>query len=126
LAIAVLARPVLAADPLDDSRPMLCAPAEVTQCGPEAGCEGVPLDEIDLPAQLRVDFKGKQLRAVEGERTSPIQSVSKDDAVLVVQGSQNGRGWSLVVDRASGRMSAAAADAEGAFFITGTCSAEPR
>lgn len=50
--------------------------------------------------------------------------VEVGEAVLVVQGSQNGRGWSLVIDRTTGRMAASVADAEGGFVVAGSCAAE--
>ena len=78
---------------------------------------------IELPPQLRLSFARKLLSAPESERSSPIHTVEIDPAVLVVQGSQHGRGWSMVIDRASGALSGTIADAEGAFIVTGICTA---
>jgi hypothetical protein len=39
------------------------------------------------------------------------------------QAGGNGRGWSLAIDRASGRMSGTIAETEGAFVVTGACRA---
>jgi hypothetical protein len=55
---------------------------------------------------------------------SPISTIESLDDVLVLQGHQNGRGWTAVVDRASGHLSASLASAEGAFVLAGGCTAE--
>ena len=112
------------ADPtIDGKRDLTCEPQHVAQCGESALCATVALNDIELPTRLLVSFAQKKLSVPEGERSSPIHTVEIDPAVLVVQGSQNGRGWSMVIDRASGALSATIADTEGAFIITGTCSA---
>jgi hypothetical protein len=41
--------------------------------------------------------------------------------VLLLQGHQDGRGWTLVIERANGALSATVADAEGGFMLTGAC-----
>jgi hypothetical protein len=45
--------------------------------------------------------------------------------VLIAQGSQNGRGWSMTIDRASGRMTGTIAEADGAFVLFGSCENAP-
>jgi hypothetical protein len=64
------------------------------------------------------------LTAQEPPRTSPIKAVEALDAVLVLQGHQNGRGWTMVIERATGHLSATLADAEGAFVLAGACTAQ--
>jgi hypothetical protein len=39
----------------------------------------------------------------------------------VLQGGQHGRGWSVVIMEASGRMSAAVVDSDAAFTVFGAC-----
>ena len=112
------------AEPLDASKPLVCSIAEVAACDGTATCSDTSLEQIDLPPLWRVDFAAKQLASPDGQRTSPIAALETLDAVLVLQGHQNGRGWTLVIDRASGHLSGSAADAEGAFVLAGSCTAE--
>jgi hypothetical protein len=122
--VAVLLAPALAgAEPLDTARPLRCVPTEVSECDLAAHCEQVEFGEASMPPLFRVDFGAKQVASVDGARTSPIGAVDVADDVLVVQGTQNGRGWSLVVERETGHMSASIAEREGAFVLAGTCSA---
>ena len=81
----------------------------------------MPREEIELPAKLKVDFGAKKLVTPDGSRSSPIRSVDVEEAVLIVQGSQNGRGWSLAIDRATGHMSGTIAEAAGSFVVNGSC-----
>jgi hypothetical protein len=60
--------------------------------------------------------------AAEGAVAGVI--VETQDAVLLLQGHQSGRGWTLVIERATGHLSASAADAEGTFALAGSCTAE--
>jgi hypothetical protein len=120
-ASCLLARGVAAGPAIDGKRDLVCEPKHLAQCDPDALCATIAPEDVELPAQLRVSFRQKKLSAPDSDRTSPIRSVEIDPAVVVVQGSQNGRGWSMVIDRASGALSGTIADAEGAIVVGGTC-----
>ena len=122
--LAVLAPALLRAEALDGSKPLVCEIVEAAECDGVAACTDVTLDQIDLPSLWRIDFAAKQLASADGARSSPIAALETLDGALVLQGHQNGRGWTLVVDRATGHLSASAADAEGAFVLAGSCSAK--
>ena len=109
------------AESLDAAQPLVCALAEASECDGVARCADVAVADIDLPSAVRVDFAGKQLLSEDGARTSPIATVETLDAVVVLQGHQNGRGWTMVIERATGHLSAAVADAEGSFALAGAC-----
>jgi hypothetical protein len=111
------------ADGFDGKASLECAPAAVAECDGYATCETVPADEIELPPQLNVDFQAKKLVTPDGTRSSPIRSVDVEENTLIVQGSQNGRGWSLAIDRATGKMSGTISESAGAFVVTGSCRA---
>ena len=117
---ALLAADALA-EGLDASQSLMCDLAEVTQCDGAAKCFSVTFEQIDLPPVIQVDFAEKQIETEDGQRRSPIASVETQDAVLLLQGHQNGRGWTLVIERSTGAMSAALADAEGGLVVTGAC-----
>jgi hypothetical protein len=130
--IPVLSLPVLSlllalaarAEGLDTTKTLSCALAEAAQCDGVAQCSDVAVEELDLPPLWRVDFAARQLASADGQRTSPIAALETLDNVLVLQGHQNGRGWTLVIERATGHLSLSAADAEGAFVLAGACTAE--
>jgi hypothetical protein len=111
-----------AADALDGSKALVCDLAEAAECDGVAACADVSAEQIDLPPVIHVDFAASKLVSASDEtRTSPIVTVEKLDAVLVLQGHQNGRAWTMVIDRATGHLTATLADAEGAFVLAGAC-----
>lgn len=120
LALASAAR----ADGLDTSKPLSCALAKASQCDGVAQCSDVALADIDLPELVNVDFAGKQLASPDRQRTSPILVIEALDAVLLLQGNQNGRGWTMVVERATGHLAATITDVEGVFVLAGACTAQ--
>ena len=125
LALCALFAAVAArAGSVDGSKPLVCDLVEAAQCDGVAACTDVTLEQIDLAGPIHVDFAASRLHSTDEQRTSPIASVEKEDDVILLQGSQNGRGWTMVIDRATGHLSATLADAEGAIVIAGACTAK--
>lgn len=123
--VVMLAAGAAAAQDIDGAKPLRCALANAAECDDAAGCEGVDVELLDLPETIDVDFAAKHLISPETNRTSPITALETLGQVLVLQGHQNQRGWTMVIERATGRFSAAVADVDGAFVISGGCSAKP-
>lgn len=109
------------AEGLDTSRSLRCALAEASECDEAAECSDVTLEQIELPGAWRIDFAAKQLVSTDGQRTSPIHAVETLTGVVVLQGHQNGRGWTMVVARETGHLAATITDAEGVFVLAGGC-----
>ncbi len=107
---------------IDGKGVLVCTLGSAAQCDPDAQCMTVTRDDIGMPESFNVDFKGKRLQGSEGKRSSPIGGVEITDTVLIAQGHDNGRGWSMAIDRTTGHMNGTIADVEGAFILTGTCS----
>jgi hypothetical protein len=109
----------------DGSRPLLCAPTDVAQCDPAARCERVSPSEVDLPSFLRLDFKRKAISNIEPpERSTAIENVRSVDGLTILQGAENGRAWSIVVDQATGKLTGSVADGAGAFVVFGACTVQ--
>ena len=106
----------------DGSQDLLCAPTDIAQCDETARCERVSPSEVDLPPFIRLDFGKKRMMSVsDPPRETPIDTVQKREGLTILQGAQNGRAWSLVIDQATGRMTGSVADGEGAFAVFGAC-----
>ncbi len=109
----------------DGTKALICTFEALAECDTDALCQTVQSGEIDLPESIRVDFSGKRLRSEDGQRSSPIHSTDVSDGVLVAQGSQNGRGWSMTIDRSTGHMTGTIAEPAGAMVLFGTCADAP-
>jgi hypothetical protein len=114
-----------AAGSFDGSKALVCSFNSVVACDSEGVCGAVEAGDMDLPGAIRVDFAGRRLRSEDGQRSSPIDAKNVSDAALIAQGSQNGRGWSMTIDRATGQMTGTIAEADGAFVLFGTCADAP-
>ena len=107
----------------DGSKPMLCSAIEVLQCTLQ-GCNEVQPNEVNLPQFFRMDFKNKTVsgKLENGETvTSKIEHEEQLDENLVVTGSENGMGWSIVVNKASGKSVLSVSGLEIGFVVFGAC-----
>ncbi len=116
---------VASAVDFDGSRDLLCVPTDATQCEGAGDCDRVAVEEINLPRFVNVDFKKKQLRGTMlggEEQTTAIQNVQNPaDGRTILQGAENGRGWSMTIDHVTGDMSVAIAGDDIGFILFGVC-----
>ena len=110
LVLFALATPLqLAAAQFDGSAPLLCAVIEVIECDAGGDCLEIPAEMARIPHFLVINFADKTISATEEsgrEETTAIQNVQRIGGKLILQGAENGRGWSIVISEDSGRMSA--------------------
>lgn len=113
-----------AAGKFDGSAPLLCVPTIVIECaadGPEGECKRRTAASVNLPQFLNVDLKAMKVHSDGGARHSPIRNIEHLGGNLIIQGGQDGRGWTLTISEQTGRMSATiSADGEG-FVVFGAC-----
>ena len=114
-----------AAGPYDGSRPFLCAVTTIMECDASGQCERQIPDGVNSPAFIRVDVAAKAVSSsgeqTGGAKNSQLKTVTRLDGELILQGSENGRGWSATVDEDTGRMAAAIIDNDYTFSLFGRC-----
>ena len=113
-----------AASDFDGSKKLICAPSDVFECGPAIDCQRATPETVNIPRFIRVDVKKKQLSGSIGggeEVTTGIQNVTTKDGKLTLQGAENARAWSLVIDQETGQMSASVSDNIEGFLLFGGC-----
>jgi hypothetical protein len=118
LAGLFLLAPVFAND-FDGSKALICAPIEAMDCTPGQDCARGAPDDIGAPSFIRFDFSKKV--AVGPKLASPIQSMESDDNQLLLRGSELGYGWTMALNRSSGKMVVTLTDNKGAFVLFGSC-----
>jgi len=126
VALAASVSPNAAAAELDGSRNLVCAAVNVVACTEGPGCLQGLASSFGLPEFIVMDFQGKEVRAhAEAGLThvSPFKNVEKSNTQLIVQGVENGHGWSISIDRRSGRMSTSLAGETVSYMIFGACTA---
>ena len=119
---AVVTHPVLAGD-FDGSKPLICAMIEAFECGPDTGCESGAPESNGLSRFLRVDVGKKEVYTTKEsqERASKIEKADHAQGMLLLSGTQNGRGWTLAVNESTGYMVLSVAGDQVAFVVFGAC-----
>jgi hypothetical protein len=119
LALAVMAS-LAAAGSYDGSRSFLCAVTTIMECDSSGQCERHIPDDANSPKFMRVDVAGKTVTD-EANKLSLVKSVTHLDGELILQGGENGRGWSATIDEETGSMAVAVVDNNYTFSLFGTC-----
>lgn len=117
------ASPALAASPVDGSSNCLCAIMEVVECNLKGECSEVTPEEINVPSFIKIDFKKKSLGSLDetDPKVTEIKAFEKDDVHLILQGSENQRAWSMMVEIETGKMSASVSTDDYGFLLFGKC-----
>jgi hypothetical protein len=105
----------------DGSKILICAPVEAMDCGAGQACtRGLP-ESIGAPGFMRVDVAKKIVSGPNED--SPIQIIDTTEERLLLQGKEQGFGWTLVVEQDSGRLTTTLVDENGVFVLFGNCMA---
>jgi len=123
LLISGLPSHVLAGD-FDGSKPLLCAVIETIECTPDGECLRGEAESIDMPAFLKINFSKKTISGTRQDgtvRTTEIKSMEQVDGKLILQGVQNGKGWTMIVSEATGEATITASDDQVGFVVFGAC-----
>jgi hypothetical protein len=113
-----------AAEDFDGTKALICASIETYECAPDADCVKGTAESINAPQFIRLDFKDMVARAVRPdgeERTSSIESLTQNEAELILLGTQEGLGWSMSITQGSGKMALSASGDRVAFVVFGAC-----
>ena len=109
---------------LDGTGNIVCAAMDVVACVDDAACVQGTVKSFDLPQFVVLDTQKKVMRAAyeSGHKgTSPVKNIEHSGEHLILQGIENGRGWSISVNTKSGNMSGALAGDGVSFLIFGQC-----
>lgn len=119
LAMAGVATGAALAADFDGSKPLLCATMEAHDCDAGESCQRALPDSLGLPQFVRIDFAKQEIAGPK--RTTPIKSIERSPAQLLMQGTELGFGWTLALDAASGKLSATFVNGESAVIVFGAC-----
>jgi len=122
--IVGLAAPAVHADDLTGSARFLCSAVQATQFLEGGEC-GIDLPwNLNIPQFIEVDLKAKQLRttAASGQnRVTPIEHLDSEEGMIALQGFENGRGFTFVINQETGLATVAIATNGMAVIVFGAC-----
>jgi len=116
------------ADDLTGTERFLCAATHVTRCYGRGDCESGPPSKWNMPSFIQVDLGKKTLStpaASAEQRRSPITSLTRDDGQIFIQGTENGRAFSMVIAEDTGLVSMAVALDGITVSVFGVCTPTP-
>jgi hypothetical protein len=108
----------LAAD-FDGKTPLICATYDADSCDPGQLCQRALPADIGLPQFMKIDFAKKTIEGTT--RTTPIQSIDKAPGQVLMQGTELGFAWTLVLDSTNGDMTSTIVNRENTFVMFGAC-----
>ena len=109
---------------LDGSSALLCVPIEVLDCEAYNGCIETTVEDVNIPQFIRVDFGKKTASGTLEDgtlRTVEIERMERENGMMVLQGGQEGRGWSATIGEETGKMTLTASGDRFGFIIFGAC-----
>ena len=97
------------AEDLTGANRFLCSAGNATACDETGDCETGPAYLYNVPMFIELDLSHKQMRTTRGSgenRTTAIQALHRQNGSLLLQGSENGKAFSFVIDEKAGMLSA--------------------
>ena len=87
------------------------------------GRQGLP-ESINFPRIIKIDFKKKTIiddQFGQSIRTTMIDKLQEIDGKLVLNGTQEGMGWTVVINQSNGDLTLSATDDQFGFIVFGAC-----
>jgi len=119
---------VLVADDLSGADRILCTAVQATSCQEDGDCVVDLPWNLNVPQFIEVDLKGRRLSTTKasGEnRSTPIESLRRENGMIVLQGFERGRAFSFLIMEESGVASVAVAAQGRAVSVFGACTPMP-
>lgn len=113
-----------AAGPVDGKADLICATLRTVECGSAGECLEGSAEDVNAPSFFHVSFDTGTIRAERPDGSkldTAIQTKTAVEGGIVLQGVENGRGWSTVINTATGRTVVAAVDDDVTFSIFAAC-----
>jgi hypothetical protein len=126
--LAALLPAMAQANNLTGAEKFICASSRVVLCYSAGDCDAGPPWELNMPSFIQVDLKKKVLStpaASAEQRRSPLTYVQRDAGLIIVQGIENGRALSMVIEEESGLASTAIALDGITVTVFGACTPSP-
>lgn len=112
------------ADDISESDEIVCAPTELHICVENDSCYAASPADLDVPEFIIIDVDkntASTTKASNDPRTTTFANVRRENGLIYMQGIENERAFSFVIDEATGRMSIALSSDGIAVSAFGAC-----
>lgn len=106
----------------DGSVPLLCSVTQISECTSGGDCFPVTAETANIPPFLKIDFTANTISATEEsgrQEVTTINNIEHLDGKIILQGAENGRGWTIVISEKTGKLSATVSDDQVGFVVFG-------
>ncbi len=120
----MLAGGLAQADNLEGVDEMICAAVQVQICVENDTCYLATPAELNMPDFVVIDTQKKTIsttKASHEDRSTPFTNVARSDGLIYLQGIENGRAFSFVIEEATGQMTVAVSRDGIAVNVFGAC-----
>jgi hypothetical protein len=124
LLLVCIAPPQASAGDYDGSKNLVFATIQIFECVADAKCEQVTPEEINFAQFLKINFKKKEVTGTRKNGdliTSKIKTVVSNEGMLMLQGIEHGRAWSMAIKQATGNATLTIAGEQEGFIVFGAC-----
>ncbi len=103
----------------DGSKRLICATVDAHACDPGETClRGLP-DDIGVPRFMRIDFADKTIAGPK--RTTQIRYLDNSADQILMQGTELGYAWTVVIDKTDGTLSMSLLNRDDTYTVFGYC-----
>jgi hypothetical protein len=126
-ALFLVSAPVVA-DDLTGADRFVCSASFATVCWDDGDCELGSAADLNVPQFIEVDLAQKRLATTKASgqnRATEILNLRRDAGRIVLQGYENGRAFSFVIEEKTGTASVAVAAGGRSVAVFGACTPFP-
>jgi hypothetical protein len=129
--LAVIGAALLAparADDLTGAGKFLCSAGSTSVCCDDGQCASGAADELDLPQFIEIDVTAKRMSTTKASglnRTTTITNLTRVDGLIIMQGVENTRAYSISINEKTGELAAAIAAPWCSITAFGICTPMP-
>ena len=103
----------------DGSKRLICATVDAHACDPGETClRGLP-DDVGVPRFMRADFAEKTIAGPK--RTTQIRYLDNSADQILMQGTELGYAWTVVIDKTDGTLSMTLVNRDDTYAVFGYC-----
>lgn len=122
--VALMACSAVQADNVAGEDRILCSTSTVMLCVEDGKCFPISILDLDVPQFLIIDTKKKMIATTKAsgeKRESPVANLSRHSGRIFLQGVENNRAYSILIEEEPGRFSAAIARDGITLSVFGAC-----
>ena len=109
---------------IDGSQRLICSSIRTAECSLSGDCNLGLASDVNVPQFFFIDLANGRVEATRPDGSTldtKFAMTAIDNEPIILQGTENGRGWSATIDRESGSLVVAVSGSKVTFSVFGAC-----